>query len=57
MKNTKKMSLKRETVRVMSGTQLKQVAGGVTTAPSPSWVYSCVVSCTFTSDCTTSTTF
>lgn len=56
----KKLRVKGETVRVLVGEQLRAARGGETgvqTDPSPSWVYSCVVSCTWTSDCTTSTTF
>lgn len=59
MRNIRKSKLvvKSERVKNLLTADLREVKGGVTTAPNQSWVYSCVVSCTWTSDCTTSTTF
>ena len=56
----KRSGLKAEKRKLVLATEtLRRVgAGGDFVAePSPSFIYSCVVSCTWTSDCTTSTTF
>jgi hypothetical protein len=58
-KRTSKLTLNRETLRALSTDELRNANGGAMPAPETSFIYSCVVSCTYTAggDCTTSTTF
>lgn len=53
----KPITLRRETVRILTLPDLAFARGGAAPAPQTSFIYSCIVSCTWTDDCTSSTTF